>query len=155
MSHVVPPLSDFPSRFPHGTAGNQRGWPLNLPRDSQFEVDFFAVQFCISSSLAALLVRFKTGLAGIASPPPLGNMSGAPTHLLFECATGAAIFECLQTEEIGNKTKQVQESIKDLNTFGRMVRLISFSPFKNALEALQGCLDVSEGEKEFLSQVLN
>jgi hypothetical protein len=73
-------------------------------------------------------------------------MSGAPTHLLFECATGAAIFECLQTEEIGNKTKQVQESIKDLNTFGRMVRLISFAPFKNALEALQGCLDVSEGE---------
>ncbi|MCO5565920.1 hypothetical protein L7F22_019595 [Adiantum nelumboides] len=72
-------------------------------------------------------------------------MSGAPTHILYECATGAAIFECVQTEEIGNKTKQVQESIKDLNTFGRMVKLISFSPFKNALDALQSCLDVSEG----------
>lgn len=72
-------------------------------------------------------------------------MSSAPTHILFECATGAAIFECVQTEEIGNKSKQVQESIKDLNTFGRMVKLVSFSPFKNALDALQSCLDVSEG----------
>jgi nucleolar protein 56 len=73
-------------------------------------------------------------------------MSSAPTHILFENATGAAIFKCNQTEEIGNKTKQVQESIKDLNTFGRMVELVSFSPFKNALDALQNCLDVSEGE---------
>lgn len=72
-------------------------------------------------------------------------MSGAPTHILFECATGAAIFECVQTEEIGNMTKQVQESIQDLNSFGRMVKLVSFSPFKNALDALQSCLDVSEG----------
>ncbi|UZJ54546.1 hypothetical protein CBS101457_003866 [Exobasidium rhododendri] len=72
-------------------------------------------------------------------------MSSAPTHILFENATGAAIFKCIQTEEIGNKSKQVQESIKDLNSFGRMVELVSFSPFKNALDALQNCLDVSEG----------
>lgn len=77
-------------------------------------------------------------------------MSSAPTHILFECATGAAIFECIQTEEVGNKTKQVQESIKDLNSFGRMVKLVSFSPFKNALEALQSCMDVSEGALRWL-----
>lgn len=81
--------------------------------------------------------------------PP--TMSNAPTHILFECATGAALFECVQTEEIGNKTKQVQEAINDLNSFGRMVKLVSFSPFKNALDALQSCLDVSEGKLTFLT----
>jgi nucleolar protein 56 len=75
----------------------------------------------------------------------IGTMSGTPTHIFFESAMGAAIFECVQVEEIGNKTKQVQESIKDLNSFGRMVKLISFSPFKSGPEALQACLDVAEG----------
>ena len=73
-------------------------------------------------------------------------MSGAPTHLLFECATGCAVFQTLQVEEIGSKTAAVQESIKDLNAFSRMVKLVSFAPFKNALDALQSCLDISEGE---------
>lgn len=73
-------------------------------------------------------------------------MASSPSHILFECATGCAIFSTSQTEEIGNKTKAVADSIKDLNSFGRMVKLVSFSPFKNALDALQACLDISEGE---------
>ncbi len=73
-------------------------------------------------------------------------MSVTPTHLLFESATGCAVFKCVQVEEIGNKTKAVQESIQNLNTFGKMVQLVSFSPFRSAVEALQACLDISEGE---------
>jgi len=73
------------------------------------------------------------------------TMASSPSHILFECATGCAIFSTHQTEEIGNKTKAVADSIKDLNSFGRMVKLVSFSPFKNALDALQACLDISEG----------
>ncbi|PWN44771.1 putative SIK1-involved in pre-rRNA processing [Ceraceosorus guamensis] len=72
-------------------------------------------------------------------------MSSTPTHILFECATGCAILQVLQVEEIGSNTKAVQESVKDIHNFSRMVKLISFSPFKNALDALQSCLDVSEG----------
>lgn len=97
----------------------------------------------LSSFLPLDIVR----VLPIAAP----TMSNAPTHILFECATGAALFECVQTEEIGNKTKQVQEAINDLNSFGRMVKLVSFSPFKNALDALQSCLDVSEGKLTFLT----
>jgi len=67
------------------------------------------------------------------------------THLLFESASGYAIFEAKLYEEIGAKSLGVQESIKDLAKFGKMVNLISFSPFKNAAQALANANDVSEG----------
>ena len=73
-------------------------------------------------------------------------MALPPSHILFESATGCAIFKCVQVEEIGNKTRAVQESIQNLNSFGKMVQLLSFSPFKSAVDALQSCLDISEGE---------
>ncbi|KAJ1038060.1 hypothetical protein NDA11_006287 [Ustilago hordei] len=72
-------------------------------------------------------------------------MSSAPTHILFECATGCAVFEVAAVEEIGSLTRAVQESVNEVNTFGKMVKLLSFSPFKNALDALQASLDISEG----------
>ncbi|KZT35103.1 Nop-domain-containing protein [Sistotremastrum suecicum HHB10207 ss-3] len=67
------------------------------------------------------------------------------THVLFESASGYAIFKAKQYEEIGSKTKAVQESIQDLHKFGKMVELISFSPFKNAAHALENANDISEG----------
>ncbi|CDU24411.1 probable SIK1-involved in pre-rRNA processing [Sporisorium scitamineum] len=72
-------------------------------------------------------------------------MSSAPTHILFECATGCAVFEVSAVEEIGSLTRAVQESVNEVNTFGKMVKLLSFTPFKNALDALQASLDISEG----------
>ena len=68
-----------------------------------------------------------------------------PTHVLFECAAGLALFKVEQVESIGSQTKQVQDAIDDLPSFGKMVKLVSFSPFKSAPEALQGALDISEG----------
>jgi hypothetical protein len=67
------------------------------------------------------------------------------SHLLFETASGYAIFEAKLHEDIGSRAKAVQDSIKDLAKFGKMVSLISFSPFKNAAEALQNANDISEG----------
>ncbi|KDQ15155.1 hypothetical protein BOTBODRAFT_145382 [Botryobasidium botryosum FD-172 SS1] len=67
------------------------------------------------------------------------------THALFESASGYAIFEVKQHEEIGAKTKHVQESIQDLHKFGKMVQLKSFAPFKSAAHALENANDVSEG----------
>lgn len=67
------------------------------------------------------------------------------THVLFESASGYAVFEVKQVEEIGAKTKEVQESIQDISRFSKMVTLKSFTPFKNAADALQNINDISEG----------
>lgn len=67
------------------------------------------------------------------------------THALFETASGYAIFEVKLHEEVGSRTKAVQDSINDLAKFSKMVSLISFSPFKSAAEALENINDVSEG----------
>jgi nucleolar protein 56 len=68
------------------------------------------------------------------------------THILYESASGYAVFEVLQVEEIAAKTKEVQDSVQDLSKFSRMVSLKSFSPFKNAADALQNINDISEGK---------
>lgn len=70
----------------------------------------------------------------------------APTHILFECATGCAVFQVTQVEEVASKVASVQAATQDISNFGRMVKLLSFSPFKSAVDALQSCLDISEGE---------
>ncbi|KIL66800.1 hypothetical protein M378DRAFT_9857 [Amanita muscaria Koide BX008] len=67
------------------------------------------------------------------------------SHVLFESASGYAIFEVKFVEDIGAKTPAVQDSIKDLAKFGKMVNLQSFSPFKSAAQALENANDVSEG----------
>jgi hypothetical protein len=67
------------------------------------------------------------------------------THVLFESASGYAIFEAKLSEDIGSKTKSVQDSFKDLAKFGKMVQLLSFAPFKSAAQALENANDISEG----------
>ena len=65
--------------------------------------------------------------------------------ILYELASGYALFEKLEFEEIGVETAQVQASLQDLAKFGKCMKLKSFLPFKNAADALQNCNDVSEG----------
>jgi nucleolar protein 56 len=67
------------------------------------------------------------------------------SHLLFESASGYAIFEVKISEDIGAKSREMQDSIKDLAKFGKMVSLQSFSPFKTAAQALENINDISEG----------
>ncbi len=67
------------------------------------------------------------------------------THILFESASGYAIFEVKLREEIAAMTEAVQNSIQDLGKFKKMVSLMSFSPFKNAAHALENANDISEG----------
>ncbi|CAG8433720.1 10420_t:CDS:2 [Diversispora eburnea] len=66
-------------------------------------------------------------------------------YLLFETAFGYALFEVLQTEEIGSKLERVQKVIEDLVKFGKTVKLKSFVPFKSAVHALENANDISEG----------
>jgi hypothetical protein len=67
------------------------------------------------------------------------------THVLFESASGYAIFEAKITEDIGSKSKAVGASFQDLAKLGKMVSLMSFSPFKSAAQALENINDISEG----------
>ncbi|GAA5959220.1 hypothetical protein JCM8115_000042, partial [Rhodotorula mucilaginosa] len=75
--------------------------------------------------------------------------------LLFETATGLALFTSEFAEEIGKSTKNVQDSIDDISKFGKMVKLVSFVPFTDAAHALEVANDVSEGVvHEFLHGLL-
>ncbi|RUP49830.1 hypothetical protein BC936DRAFT_141337, partial [Jimgerdemannia flammicorona] len=66
-------------------------------------------------------------------------------YILFETASGYALFERLQSDEIGAKLEEVQQTVLDLAKFGKMVKLKSFAPFKSAAHALENANDVSEG----------
>ncbi|GAA5886123.1 hypothetical protein JCM6882_004272 [Rhodosporidiobolus microsporus] len=77
------------------------------------------------------------------------------THLLFESATGLALFTSEFAEEIGKSVKSVQDSIDEVSKFGKMVKLVSFVPFQDAAHALEVANDVSEGVvHEFLHGLL-
>lgn len=55
----------------------------------------------------------------------------AVDYVLLENAVGYSIFQVvLQPETIGNRLKEVQDCVKDLSKFGKMVKLVSFAPFQ-------------------------
>ncbi|KAI8847534.1 Nop56 protein [Chytridium lagenaria] len=65
--------------------------------------------------------------------------------ILFETAAGYALFERIQSEEIGQNLEDVQKATLDLAKFGRYIKLKSFAPFKSAAHALENMLDITEG----------
>lgn len=67
-------------------------------------------------------------------------------YALFEHAAGYAAFKVNSNEEIGALLPQVQEAVVDLERFGRIVKLIAFTPFKNAANALENMNSISEGQ---------
>ncbi|PJF19772.1 Nop-domain-containing protein [Paramicrosporidium saccamoebae] len=66
-------------------------------------------------------------------------------YVLFETAYGYALFERLESDEIGQELDAVTAAMQDLGKFGRAIKLQAFLPFKNAAEALQNINEVSEG----------
>jgi nucleolar protein 56 len=77
------------------------------------------------------------------------------THVLFETASGYAVFKAKLHEDIGATTISAQDSIKDFSKFSKMVELMSFSPFKSAAQALENANDVSEGHSSYCLFTLN
>lgn len=65
--------------------------------------------------------------------------------MLFESASGYALFEVVENEEIGNLLAEVQQSVNDLAKFGRIVKLKAFQPFTSAENALENINNISEG----------
>lgn len=66
--------------------------------------------------------------------------------VLFESAAGYALFSVLESEEIGSLADEVQAGMTDLSRFQRIVKMIGFSPFLTAEEALENINAISEHE---------
>lgn len=66
--------------------------------------------------------------------------------VLFEHASGYALFRCQETEDIGSLLPEVQEAVVDFARFGSMVSLEAFAPFKTGANALENINCISEGE---------
>ncbi|CAI9113095.1 OLC1v1013633C1 [Oldenlandia corymbosa var. corymbosa] len=67
-------------------------------------------------------------------------------YLLYESASGYALFSAYGLDEIGQNTEAVQSSVTDLTRFTKVVKLEAFTPFDSALDALNQCSSVSEGQ---------
>lgn len=65
--------------------------------------------------------------------------------LLYESASGYALFERVQSDEVGVTDESGQQAITNLSQFSKMVKLKSFLPFTSLEEALQNINSVSEG----------
>ena len=65
--------------------------------------------------------------------------------LLYESATGYALFEVNESEEIAAKDKEAQQTITDLSLFSKICKLKAYLPFKTAEDALENINSISEG----------
>jgi nucleolar protein 56 len=70
-----------------------------------------------------------------------------PNYLLNESAAGYALYEVTESEEIGSRTREFLEKLSDIYAFSKLVKLVSFTPFKNAAHALENINDISEGTR--------
>lgn len=66
-------------------------------------------------------------------------------YVLYEHASGYALFRVKEFEEIGAFLTQVEQSVLDLSKFNSVVKLIAFSPFVSGLNALDNLNSISEG----------
>lgn len=65
--------------------------------------------------------------------------------VLFEHATGYALFQVNEFEEIAMNEAEVEKNVVDLAKFNAMVKLVAFQPFPDQQAALENCNAVSEG----------
>ncbi|KAL6041331.1 snoRNP complex protein nop56 [Balamuthia mandrillaris] len=66
-------------------------------------------------------------------------------YVLYESASGYALFERVESEEISNESPEYQKSILDFGRFTQIVKLNSFLPFPSAESALENINSISEG----------
>jgi hypothetical protein len=55
------------------------------------------------------------------------------------------VFKVTAQEEVGALLPEVQEAVVDLARFGKLVKLVAFSPFKSGTNALDNINCISEG----------
>lgn len=67
-------------------------------------------------------------------------------YILFEHASGYALFRVREFEEIGMNLPQVEASVVDLSKFATVVKLVAFYPFQSGVNALDNINAISEGK---------
>lgn len=67
-------------------------------------------------------------------------------YILYESASGYALFNVTALDEIGQNAAAVQDSVTELTRFSKVVHLEAFKPFTSAADALEQINAVSEGE---------
>ena len=70
----------------------------------------------------------------------------ASTFLLHEAASGYALFQVENFDEIGGSVDAVQQAVTDVARFGKYMKLIAFKPFTSAANALEQINAVSESQ---------
>jgi len=65
--------------------------------------------------------------------------------VLYESASGYALFETLDMDVVGQAIDKVQETTQNAERFGKVVKLHGFKPFTSAANALEQINTVSEG----------
>lgn len=70
---------------------------------------------------------------------------GKKLFILFESASGYALFRRTSSEEIGAQLDEVQESMLDMSKFAKIIKFVSFAPFSSAENALENINAVSDG----------
>ncbi|XP_074640825.1 nucleolar protein 56-like [Tubulanus polymorphus] len=66
-------------------------------------------------------------------------------HVLYEHASGYALFKVKEFEEMAMFLPEVEQSATDISKFNSIVNLVSFSPFKSGTNALDNINSISEG----------
>ncbi|KAI5008606.1 hypothetical protein ZWY2020_009654 [Hordeum vulgare] len=66
-------------------------------------------------------------------------------YLLFESASGYALFHAYGIRKIGQSVDAVRSTLLDLKRFRRAIKLDGFTPFMSAVDALSQCNAISEG----------
>ncbi|KAI0127589.1 hypothetical protein BJ170DRAFT_581001 [Xylariales sp. AK1849] len=77
-------------------------------------------------------------------------------YILSESALGYAIFKVVhQQDNVALNLKEVQKAGQDLSKFGKMVSLVTFAPWRSAVDALENINLVSEGiMPDYLKSIL-
>ena len=77
-------------------------------------------------------------------------------YILYESASGYALFEKEEFDETGGQLKSIQKAISSLERFSKMVKLAAFQPFTTAEEALENIKLISQNKvSETLKNFLN
>lgn len=75
--------------------------------------------------------------------------------MLFEHASGYALFRTTEFEEIALFLPQVQKSVLDVSKFRSIVFLVAFHPFKSGTESLENMECISKGNNCSISYIFD
>ena len=74
----------------------------------------------------------------------LGSFLVQSFFVLYESASGYALMEVVEAEEVGSLLEEVQQAVLDPQRFCRTVKLKGFQPFTTAENALENVNAISE-----------